>query len=98
MSYMQKIRQFVLAACIAVGLNNNALADTQKLVLTGSSTVAPLALEIGKRFEKLNPGVRIDVQSGGSTRGGAPDLGAPSARRSADSVGTAIFDAGCSTI
>jgi len=43
-------------------------ADT-RLVLTGSSTVAPLALEIGKRFEGENPGVRVDVQSGGSSRG-----------------------------
>lgn len=40
-----------------------------KVVLTGSSTVAPLAAEIGKRFETLRPGVRIDVQSGGSGRG-----------------------------
>jgi len=40
-----------------------------KLTLTGSSTVAPLAGEIGKRFETLNPGVRIDVQTGGSSRG-----------------------------
>ena len=69
MNYTQKIWQLVLAASIAIGLNSNALADEQKLVLTGSSTVAPLALEIGKRFEKLNPGVRVDVQSGGSTRG-----------------------------
>jgi phosphate transport system substrate-binding protein len=38
-------------------------------VLTGSSTVAPLANEIGKRFETLHPGVRIDVQTGGSSRG-----------------------------
>lgn len=45
-----------------------AVAD-DRLVLTGSSTVAPLALEIGKRFERENPGVRVDVQSGGSTRG-----------------------------
>ena len=44
-------------------------AGDKKLVLTGSSTVAPLAAEIGKRFEKLNPGVQIDVQSGGSSRG-----------------------------
>jgi phosphate transport system substrate-binding protein len=41
----------------------------RKLVLTGSSTVAPLAAEIGKRFESLHPGVRVDVQSGGSGRG-----------------------------
>ncbi|MGR9051917.1 MAG: phosphate ABC transporter substrate-binding protein [Gammaproteobacteria bacterium] len=41
----------------------------QKLVLTGSSTVAPLAAEIGKRFETLHEGVRVDVQTGGSSRG-----------------------------
>ena len=41
----------------------------KKLTLTGSSTVAPLAAEIGKRFESLHPGVRVDVQSGGSGRG-----------------------------
>jgi len=40
-----------------------------KLVLTGSSTVAPLASEIGKRFEALYPGARVDVQTGGSSRG-----------------------------
>src|SRR6478672_624641 len=40
-----------------------------KLVLTGSSTVAPLAGEIGKRFEAEHRGVRVDVQSGGSSRG-----------------------------
>ena len=42
---------------------------SERLTLTGSSTVAPLVLEIAKRFEKLNPGVRIDVQTGGSSRG-----------------------------
>src|SRR5690349_11009189 len=52
-----------------------------KLTLTGSSTVAPLAAEIAKRFEQIHPGVRVDVQSGGSSRGvsdarsGAADLG-----------------------
>ncbi|MGB7416857.1 MAG: phosphate ABC transporter substrate-binding protein [Thermosynechococcaceae cyanobacterium] len=44
-------------------------ADSSKLVLTGSSTVAPLVSEIAKRYEKENPGVRVDVQSGGSSRG-----------------------------
>ena len=44
-------------------------ASQDKLVLTGSSTVAPLALEIGKRFEAAHPGVRVDVQTGGSSRG-----------------------------
>ena len=40
-----------------------------KLTLTGSSTVAPLAAEIAKRFEAKHPEVRIDVQTGGSSRG-----------------------------
>ncbi|MBW4444775.1 MAG: phosphate ABC transporter substrate-binding protein [Plectolyngbya sp. WJT66-NPBG17] len=52
-----------------------------KLVLTGSSTVAPLTAEIAKRYEAEHPGVRIDVQSGGSSRGiadarqGVADIG-----------------------
>ncbi len=43
--------------------------EIEKLVLTGSSTVAPLAAEIGKRFESLHSNVRVDVQTGGSSRG-----------------------------
>jgi phosphate transport system substrate-binding protein len=52
-----------------------------KLVLTGSSTVAPLVAEIAKRYEAQHSGVRIDVQSGGSSRGitdarqGVADIG-----------------------
>jgi phosphate transport system substrate-binding protein len=46
-----------------------AQADNRQLTLTGSSTVAPLALEIAKRYESLHPDVRIDVQMGGSSRG-----------------------------
>lgn len=69
MSHAQRNWRWVLAACVVAGLISNAGASDQKLVLTGSSTIAPLALEMGKRFEKQNPGVRVDVQSGGSTRG-----------------------------
>ncbi len=46
-----------------------ALGAEKKLVITGSSTIAPLMLEVGKAFEKKNPGIRVDVQSGGSSRG-----------------------------
>lgn len=52
-----------------------------KLVLTGSSTVAPLAAEIAKRYEVEHPEARIDVQTGGSSRGiadarqGTADIG-----------------------
>jgi phosphate transport system substrate-binding protein len=51
------------------------------LTLTGSSTVAPLALEIAKRYEAAHPDTRIDVQTGGSSRGiadaraGSADIG-----------------------
>jgi len=53
------------------GLLRTKPSDTkiEKLVLTGSSTVAPLAAEIGKRFESLHSNVRVDVQTGGSSRG-----------------------------
>ncbi|MGQ0792518.1 MAG: phosphate ABC transporter substrate-binding protein [Deltaproteobacteria bacterium] len=52
-----------------------------RLVITGSSTVAPLVGEIAKRFEAQHSDVRIDVQTGGSSRGiadaaqGTADLG-----------------------
>jgi len=71
---MRKLAVIALMIVIAVLVwnyfNKNAPAEhIQKLVLTGSSTVAPLAMEIAKRFETLHPNVRIDVQTGGSSRG-----------------------------
>src|SRR5262245_61043249 len=55
-------------------------AHAQKLVVTGSSTIYPLMTEIAQRFEGQNPGVSIEVRSGGSAkgiadlRGGAADI------------------------
>jgi len=40
-----------------------------RLIITGSSTIAPLVTEIGLQFEKHHNQVRVDVQSGGSSRG-----------------------------
>jgi phosphate transport system substrate-binding protein len=51
------------------GTVNTESTEATQLVLTGSSTVAPLASEIAKRFELQHPGVRVDVQTGGSSRG-----------------------------
>jgi phosphate transport system substrate-binding protein len=59
---------FALIAVHFLVLLSPAIAD-EKLVITGSSTVAPLVAEIAKRFESKNPGARIDVQTGGSSRG-----------------------------
>lgn len=63
------------------GCAGEPTAKPRKLVITGSSTVAPLVADIAKQFEKQRPGVRIDVQTGGSSRGlsdarqGLADLG-----------------------
>lgn len=65
MNFWKTVTSFAVLLLLA----NSAHAEDRKLVLTGSSTVAPLALEIGKRFEQHNPGVRVDVQTGGSSRG-----------------------------
>lgn len=58
----------VLLLVVVTGMENPALA-ADRITVTGSSTVAPLVAEIGKAFEAQNPEIRVDVQSGGSTRG-----------------------------
>jgi len=40
-----------------------------RLILTGSSTIAPLMTGLAAAYEKDHPGIRIDVQSGGSGQG-----------------------------
>lgn len=67
---MKPLSLWLLLAIIWIaGCSKDPEAVQGKLVLTGSSTVAPLAAEIGKRFESLHLGARVDVQSGGSSRG-----------------------------
>ena len=58
-----------------------AAAQASTIVITGSSTVYPLMVDIARRFEGANPGVSIEVHSGGSARGiadlraGSSDIG-----------------------
>lgn len=60
----------VLLVLLLGALTSCSHADAaRKLTLTGSSTVAPLMAEVAKRFEAEHPGLRVDVQSGGSGRG-----------------------------
>lgn len=59
----------LLAQTLCIALVALSVEASDKLILTGSSTVAPLAAELGKRFEQQHPGARVDVQSGGSSRG-----------------------------
>ncbi len=93
---MRKILGHLLVMLSIIGVDPLWAADN-RLVLTGSSTVAPLALEIGKRFEQQNPGVRVDVQTGGSTRGvndalmGLADIGMASRSLKTGESGLAIY-------
>lgn len=66
-----KKRWIFFTAIIVIGFiwPSPGAAASQKLVITGSSTVAPLVSEIARRYESKNSGVRIDVQTGGSSRG-----------------------------
>jgi len=82
-------------------------ANPEKLVITGSSTIAPLMSDMAKRFEARNPGIRVDVQTGGSSRGvrearsGLADIGMASRALSSDEqdlIGTPIARDGISII
>jgi phosphate transport system substrate-binding protein len=46
-----------------------ATAAGGRIVLSGSKTMAPLAVELGKRFEAGHPGVVVQVEVGDSSRG-----------------------------
>lgn len=69
----------LLGCCIGCAVPTGSGADgsgaaataSGTLQITGSSTIAPLISEIGKRFERRHPGVRVEVQMGGSSRGAA---------------------------
>lgn len=72
---MTKKLSLIILTVLSTGLYwtlwppSSGCTEFRKIVLTGSSTVAPLAVEIGKRFESQHPDVRVDVQTGGSSRG-----------------------------
>ena len=72
---------FIAVLLLVAGWSPPGNAASQKLVLTGASTIAPLVGELARRFESLRPGVRVDVQTGGSGRGiydsrkGTADIG-----------------------
>jgi phosphate transport system substrate-binding protein len=42
---------------------------SEKLLITGSSTIAPVMVEVVQRFRARHPGTQIEVQQGGSGRG-----------------------------
>jgi len=70
---MRHFKQLIITLLLPflglLSVSNTGFSAENRLTITGSSTVAPLALEIAKRYEKNHPGVRIDVQTGGTSRG-----------------------------
>lgn len=107
MTCMNPIRYLLLLLCVLAPVAGTQAAPPQKLVITGSSTVAPLVADIAKRYEKTHPGLRIDVQTGGSSRGvadarsGLADIGMASRALKADEAdlhGTAIARDGIAVI
>jgi phosphate transport system substrate-binding protein len=61
---------YILAiSLLTAGCHKNSGDQNTRLTLTGSSTIAPLAQELAQRYEEMHPGVKIDVQAGGSSRG-----------------------------
>lgn len=73
-------RNFVTALFILL-FPATSWSQTDRLVITGSSSIAPLVQEIATRFEQKNPSVRVEVQAGGSGRG------ITDARRSLSQIG-----------
>ncbi|MHC4837782.1 MAG: substrate-binding domain-containing protein, partial [Planctomycetota bacterium] len=55
------------SVALVLGCSGGSAADP--VVLTGSSTLAPLMSSLAAAYEAEHPGLRIDVQSGGSGQG-----------------------------
>ena len=69
-SFSRILRKIFLASIVVcIAASTSVAIAYEKITITGSSTIAPLIAEIGKRYESIHPGVRVDVQAGGSSRG-----------------------------
>lgn len=85
-----KRRLLALGAVLLAAVAPAAAQEQAKLLLTGSSTVAPLARELARSFTAIRPGAVITVESGGSGRGiadaraGRADIGMVSRALHAD--------------
>ena len=73
---MRKILNFFLIIGIILGLNQGiALAQDKEpqgtLTLSGAWAIYPTAVSWAEAFQKLHPGVKIDVSAGGAGKGAA---------------------------
>lgn len=60
---------FIAPPLVGAETSAGTKSPARPIVVTGSSTVYPLMIDIARRFEQQNPGVAIDVRSGGSGKG-----------------------------
>ncbi len=89
----------LLAALIGAigGCSRSQEGTGGRLTVTGSSTLAPVVALLAADYEREHPGVRIDVQSGGSSRGildvrrGLADLGMVSRRLAEEEQGLHVY-------
>lgn len=44
-------------------------SESTRVVVTGASTIAPMLGDVARHYKSLHPGIRVDVQTGGSSRG-----------------------------
>lgn len=61
----------LLAPGVALCLASGAVAadTTKRITVTGASTIAPLMSDVARVADAKRPGVRTDVQAGGTSRG-----------------------------
>jgi len=69
MKFSKTLLLAVLALTLAWSMTACGPSAGNELVITGSSTVAPVIADLAAAFESQHPDSRIDVQSGGSSRG-----------------------------
>jgi phosphate transport system substrate-binding protein len=68
--------KWLIAALVLAGVApgaTDARATDAKLLITGSSTMAPMVTEMARRFESVYPAIKVEVRAGGSGKG-ASDL------------------------
>ncbi len=63
------MKKMILVSTLCISLIAHSVFAAEGLLLTGSSTAAPLMSEIGLLFEKKFPKIKVEVQTGGSTKG-----------------------------
>lgn len=67
MKFIYTLITISVASLFAISCQDSA--QDERITLTGSSTVAPVVADAAKAYEASHPKYRIDVQTGGSSRG-----------------------------